>query len=424
MNVLIVDDIEANLISLEYLLESYFKDIKVIKADCADVALKKCLESKIDIIILDVQMPKIDGFEVAKYLKLNKKTKDIPIIFLTAAYKKDEFVKRGFEIGAIDYLTKPIDENQFINRLRLYLEIFKKNSELKKLLEENSKKNRLLQAVIDLSKSMILVTKDEDILMLNKELMNFFGIKKIEDLESGFSSFVDTVTNFKVSDDNLTNKEKIKRFYDWIIDGEVGTKILNFSIDKNRYFNVEVSSSKDIDVFTFTDITKMHNENIYMTKKATHDSLTGVLNRERLNELLFEEICRAICDDVKFSCLLFDIDHFKKINDVYGHLTGDKVLKKFSKIVNGAVRKSDYFARWGGEEFILLLKNSSINEAKNIAEGLRELVQNSDFDSVEVTVSIGVSEYEGGDSIDTIIKRCDEALYRAKRNGRNRVEIG
>ena len=130
LKILIVDDTPANIISLSYLLEEYFENLEILTASNGEEALKKVLVEIVDIIILDVQMPVMDGFETAKFLKNNRKTKDIPIIFLTAAFKDDEFIKKGFEVGAVDYLTKPINDNQLINKLKLYIEIFKKNNEL------------------------------------------------------------------------------------------------------------------------------------------------------------------------------------------------------------------------------------------------------------------------------------------------------
>jgi len=142
LNILIVDDTQANLISLEYLLNDYFNNINIIKASNGEEALKSAFSTNIDLIILDIQMPVMDGFETATFLKKNKKTKDIPIIFLTAAFKEEEFTKKGFEVGAVDYLTKPINNNQLINKLRLYIELFKKNKELlenQKILMDQSK---------------------------------------------------------------------------------------------------------------------------------------------------------------------------------------------------------------------------------------------------------------------------------------------
>ena len=142
INILIVDDVEANLISLEALLESINEDYTIIKANSGMLALEYALNQNIDLIILDIQMPEMDGFEVAQLLKSNKKTRDIPVVFLTAAFKSDEWREKGFELGAVDYLTKPIDENQFINRISLYTKLIKTielNREKDKALSQQSK---------------------------------------------------------------------------------------------------------------------------------------------------------------------------------------------------------------------------------------------------------------------------------------------
>ncbi|NQY53241.1 MAG: hybrid sensor histidine kinase/response regulator [Campylobacteraceae bacterium] len=133
ITILAVDDIEANLISLEYLIEEYMNDVNLLLAPSGEEALKLTYTKDIDIIILDIQMPGMDGFETAKYLKSSPKTKDIPIIFLTAAFKEEEFQQKGFEVGAIDYLTKPIENRQFINKLNLYIQVIIKTKELQSL---------------------------------------------------------------------------------------------------------------------------------------------------------------------------------------------------------------------------------------------------------------------------------------------------
>jgi len=190
VRLLIVDDIEANLISLEYLLKEYFKDVEVIKANSGEIALKEALHGDIDIIILDIQMPEMDGFEVAKLLKMNKKTKDIPIIFLTAAFREEEFQRRGFEIGAVDYLTKPINNYHLINKLKLYVEVIRKNKELEslneqlyKLLNENKKQRDLLKSILNNEKNLILVNDFDNILMANRPLLDFCNVKSSEEFK-------------------------------------------------------------------------------------------------------------------------------------------------------------------------------------------------------------------------------------------------
>lgn len=133
--ILIVDDNENNLFSLKSLIEEYI-DARVIKADCGPRALQELSKNDVDLIILDIQMEDMDGFEIASLIKQRKKTRDIPIVFLTASYTNEEFKQRGFEIGAVDYLTKPIDEYQLINRINVYLRIIEKERNLNIELEQ------------------------------------------------------------------------------------------------------------------------------------------------------------------------------------------------------------------------------------------------------------------------------------------------
>jgi len=151
LTVLAVDDVLANRISLQYLIEEYFDDIDVVLAESGEEALKITYTLDIDLIILDIQMPGMDGFETAQYLKTNPKTTNIPVIFLTAAFKKEEFQQKGFEIGAIDYLTKPIEDQQFTNKLKLYKEVIVKTKELEAVnlnLSESLKQERQLKETI------------------------------------------------------------------------------------------------------------------------------------------------------------------------------------------------------------------------------------------------------------------------------------
>ncbi len=137
IKILIVDDVKANLISLKAILEEIDDEFEIIEANSGEEALEIVLMHTVDLIILDIQMPIMDGFEVAKFIKSNKLTRDIPIIFLTAAFKSEEFVQKGFELGAVDYLTKPINEYQLTNRISLYANLFRQMS-------ENRRKDRIM----------------------------------------------------------------------------------------------------------------------------------------------------------------------------------------------------------------------------------------------------------------------------------------
>jgi len=439
IKILIVDDVEANLISLEYLLYDYFKDIDILKAKSGEDALKISLEKNIDFIILDIQMPEMDGFEVAKFLKLNKKTKDIPIIFLTAAFKEEEFQKRGFEVGAVDYLTKPINNHQLVNKLRLYIEVFKKNRELERvnntlseLLNENKKQKEILQSILDAEQNLILVTDFNKMFILNRTILEFLSIKNKTEFKEKYVSIIDLFLdddhslNIQNIDKTLSEEEKFKKLYELVNSSDEGDRVvcIKNSLGDKKSFFINISKKDDFYLLVLTDITKMQEQHIEISQKAFYDNLTGIYNRNKFNELVSNEIKRANRGNHPFSCILFDIDHFKKFNDTFGHLIGDEILKIIAQTINNRLRATDYFSRWGGEEFVLILTDTTITNAKIIAEDIRKMVENIHHNIAgNVTISIGLTEYRPGDNIETIIHRCDIALYLAKANGRNQVAV-
>ena len=161
-----------------------------------------------------------------------------------------------------------------------------------------------------------------------------------------------------------------------------------------------------------------------MSKLAMIDSLTQVDNRRLLNQLLEEEVKRAERHHMPLSILLFDLDWFKKINDTLGHNTGDKVLQEVALLLRQNVRTSDPFGRWGGDEFLCMAINSGGDAAVELAERLREALQRHRFSTVnKVSASFGVTTYQKGDTPETLIRRADLGLYKAKAGGRNRVEV-
>jgi diguanylate cyclase (GGDEF)-like protein len=154
------------------------------------------------------------------------------------------------------------------------------------------------------------------------------------------------------------------------------------------------------------------------------DSLTKVYNRAKYDEIMGRERERTKRYNRFLSLVMFDIDVFKKINDTYGHLNGDIVLKNIVALVKEEVRKIDYLIRWGGDEFILILPETNLEGAKGLAERIRNSIADQKFENMEgVTVSLGITQFSKDDTDDTLMKRADEALYKAKMNGGNRVEI-
>ncbi len=173
------------------------------------------------------------------------------------------------------------------------------------------------------------------------------------------------------------------------------------------------------------DITTKKKEENKLKQISIRDELTGLYNRRYFNEILKKEAQRAFRYKEPLSMIMYDIDHFKRVNDTYGHMVGDEVLKKLSEIIKSNVRNSDYIFRTGGEEFTILLPGTDLEKAYKVAEKLRKRIENEIFDKVgKITISLGVAQYSENESTDNFIRRTDKALYSSKENGRNRTSIG
>ena len=202
--------------------------------------------------------------------------------------------------------------------------------------------------------------------------------------------------------------------------------------EKNAYgvlywvkLHIEPQYDRNGNLIGYTEIrkdisTQKKLEEVWMT-----DQLTGLFNRSRLDELFDAELRRANRYGTHFSILLLDIDHFKQINDTHGHLVGDDVLYAAAKLLQENIRDVDILGRWGGEEFLFILPNTNQSEALILAEKLRNTLRDHPFTPVnKLTASIGISSFIAGVDADELFKRADDALYRAKAKGRDRVELG
>jgi diguanylate cyclase (GGDEF)-like protein len=173
------------------------------------------------------------------------------------------------------------------------------------------------------------------------------------------------------------------------------------------------------------DRIELQTANEELAKLATADCLTGLFNRRKFDEIIVREmeLARRYADHV--ALVMFDIDHFKAINDTMGHAAGDRVLAELARLALGGVRSVDYVFRWGGEEFLILAPRTGDHDAFEMAEKLRVLVAGHAFpDGVRLTISLGVAEYRPGESLEDWLTRVDQAMYAAKRGGRNKTMAG
>jgi len=295
--VLIVDDTETNVdILVELLSETY----EIVVALDGETALEIIQEQQIDLVLLDIMMPKIDGYEVCRQIKENPKTKDIPVIFITA--KIDETsIEKAYDVGGIDYVTKPFKPKELFARIKTQLH---------------------LRAVI-------------------QELKE--------------------------------SRERLKRL-------------------------------------------------------SELDPMTNLCNRRYFTQVAKNVLALAKRDQQDLSLIMLDIDKFKRINDTYGHQVGDDVLVAFASILLKRIRKSDYACRFGGEEFVVMLPETPLEGAMEIAEKIRQSIEELTLttdknEKVMITVSLGVSSVDiiHDSSIEAAIHRADDALYSAKKAGRNQV---
>jgi diguanylate cyclase (GGDEF)-like protein len=172
------------------------------------------------------------------------------------------------------------------------------------------------------------------------------------------------------------------------------------------------------------DITERKLAEEELKRLASTDKLTEAYNRTKFNEIIEREIERVKRYNQPLSIIIFDIDRFKEVNDRYGHSAGDHVLKTIADIVRENIRKIDYFVRWGGEEFMIISSETNLKEACVLAERIREAIESYTFEDVgKVTVSLGLTESKENDTKDSLIKRADDAMYEAKKKGRNLVEV-
>ena len=293
-HILLVDDDKVNLDLLAEFLGN--RGYKTTSIQSGQEAIDFLKENSCNLILLDIIMPGLNGFETCTKIKQMKSTREIPIIFLTANNDHDSII-RGFQSGGVDYVTKPFNSLELLYRIDTQLKLQERTNALKKALKE-------------------------------------------------------------------------------------------------------------------------------VERLATTDHLTKIFNRMRFDILLKQQIEISQRYNSHLSILFIDIDHFKFINDTFGHDVGDKVLVELVEVVKTILRNSDMFSRWGGEEFAILTPETELAGARILANKIKKAVENHSFEVVQkVTISIGVTELKTMDDSNKFIKRADSALYNAKNNGRNRVEV-
>ena len=360
-----------------------------------------------DLVITDIRMPVMDGIEMSREIrKINGNAQ----IIATSSYSDTELFLDSIDIGINRYVLKPIDMSilySAIDRCADFISLEKRARE----------KITYIQRIIDFQENALAITDGVDSKYVNRAFLDLFGYETLD----GFKKEHTCISEFFIKEEGFLHTGDCT---DDILNGGRAL-IIDRRRNENRVFLYRINrfpNERNLRLVSLTDVTDMENEKKRFETLSVMDSLTQIYNRLKLNELIDYEIVRAKRFEHNLSLLMFDIDNFKRINDTFGHQVGDSVLKEIAGLVSKSVRSTNTFARWGGEEFVVLIVETAMEGAKTYAEKLRGDIEKYRFNIAgNVTCSFGVAQFMDGDDMESLVKRADEALYKAKDGGRNRV---
>ena len=447
--VLIVDDNPANRKLLEVRLTSEY--FEVLTASNGPDAIAMCEKSMCDIVLLDVMMPEMDGFEVCRRLKSHVATAHLPIVMVTALDQPADRV-RGLEAGADDFLTKPIDEMQLTARVRSLARLKVTIDELRNRAQttvalgmiapfaspsaEDGRRGRLL--IVDDRKNsaerlslaltphhavsvesnaqeaMFKAAEDHvDVLIISLGLAGYDSLRLCSQLRA-----LERTRNLPILlVCDIEDRARVLRgmelgVNDW----------LSRPVDRNELLarvRTQLRQKRYAD-----SLREKVQQSIEL---ALFDPLTGLNNRRFLENHLSTMIENARMRRAPLTLMILDIDYFKRVNDTYGHDCGDEVLKGFADRLRGIIRGGDLLCRLGGEEFVIVMPGVNAQAAGRIAERARQAIEQEAFvmaatnQQIPVTASIGLAERREDTNPHELYRRADQALYRSKSEGRNRV---
>jgi two-component system, cell cycle response regulator len=446
--VLVVDDILANVKLLEARLSAEYFD--VLTANSGHEALDVLARERVDLVLLDVMMPGIDGFETCRRIKADAKMRHVPVVMVTALDQPSDKVQ-GLEAGADDFLTKPVDDVALITRVKNLTRLKVLNDEMlvrtstSKQFGGNAGDNadwsqagvngrilvvddhprsaqRIVEALSRIHSATIegdpqaallrLAEQPFDLLIVSLSLAEADGLRLCSQVRS-----IERTRNLPIIIlMELGDEARLLRGLDMGVND-----YLVRPLDRNEMLarvRTQVTRKRHSDF--------LRNRIEESVEMAITDGLTGLHNRRYMETHLKTLVETARKSGRPLSVLVADIDFFKKVNDSYGHDAGDDVLREFAARFRRNTRGIDLACRLGGEEFVIIMPDTDIGRAFQVGERLRACIAAEPFDiqndiSLRVTASVGISAFEKSDTPATLFKRADQALYAAKREGRNRV---
>lgn len=440
--ILVVDDLAPNLHLFKVKLAAEYYD--VLTARSGHEALEIASKEKLDLILMDAIMPGMNGFDACRRLKASPKTWHVPVIMVTALEETKDRI-RGLEAGADDFITKPIDDFNLMTRVKSLLRLKMVTDQLLSHTGHSVDNSRPVMESIDKKKGRILVMEDHPTRAKKiVEPLKAHDVQVIADpveLLQAAKGNVDLVIVSLVSDDfdglrvcaslrfntesrdvpilvieNPEEQERLMRAYDIGVNDTVLRPI------EVQELGARVSTQLRRKFYS-DSLKENFNENLEM---VVADPLTGLGNRRYFDRSI-EPLIDALQSVKKtpFTVILFDIDHFKRVNDILGHDMGDHILKEVAARLVTNMRAVDIVSRYGGEEFMIAMPNTVEERGHAAADRVRALIAGTpiyvDGEALTITMSAGVSEAQVDEPMRDVIKRADTALYKAKHAGRNQV---
>ncbi|MES2884482.1 MAG: diguanylate cyclase [Pseudomonadota bacterium] len=416
--VLIVDDQASNLVAAAQVLSPL--PIEVMTAGSGLEALTLVLRHEFAVILLDVNMPGMDGYEAATLIRDHTAKNPVPIIFLTAGERAVEKMARGYESGAIDFLYKPIEPFLLRSKVNVFLELNQHRAQLvesgRAMREAHQRLNRLLEAV---GEGVIGINAEGLITLVNRSACELLGTS------NAILQNCDAAATLGLLPLGSAGSPWAHAIEKGIFRDEDGVLLRADAPSFPAEYSISTvdggSNHKPSFVMVFKDISERKAAADRLRHQAENDFLTGLANRlafERHLELLLTRTERE--GDVGFALLYLDLDGFKPINDQYGHDVGDHVLKQVAHRLSRAVRADDVCARLGGDEFaVVLAKVDDLGQAERITEKILDSIREPiplATEILKVGASVGIALYKtDGTSVEEIIRAADLSMYQIKR---------
>lgn len=445
--VLVVDDIEQNRKLLtDKLKNEYFH---VITAVDGEDAIERALAEEPDVILMDIMMPRLNGIEACRRLKNDPRSEHIPIVLVTALNEREDRL-RGLGAGADDFLTKPVNDLQLLSRVRALTKYKMVADELRKR-EASGKRIGAVDIAAQgrASEPARILVIDENERQARRICRYLEGLHRpishAEATQLGISGSMVDLMIVSLQNEKLDGLRLCAYFRSLESTRDLPILVVAEPDDEKKAVRALDLGASDIVIKPIDSEELLARVKTQVRKKryldalrarldqsmelAVTDQLTGLHNRRYMRVQLDSLVKRANMGGQPVSILLCDIDHFKKVNDIHGHAAGDDVLREFGRRLRENIRPLDLACRYGGEEFVVIMPETSQALAQQAGERIRQIVAETPFsigrgDELKVTMSGGVATIiPPEDTIEALLKRADDALYRAKMDGRNKIEL-